>query len=228
MGPQAHFANSSKCGVSRIASEPTSSRPIFPALLGKTHVRPAAGPAQSNTIVSKPTVRRLAVKRRSAPGAPRQCGLTVRLACLLENCLVRVRSEKDSGAGRGVRIPRWTGRPTGLVEHGDDEPVTARSIRRGCWALSGTGERTRTRTADDSYSADRAKHQSDPAHNRPPFPQPIGWVSAEAQTFARTGSGSNGCWERSSTETAQPRPSSTDEALPPNRIGDPRHGGGRG
>jgi len=171
MGPQAHFANSSKCGVSRIASEPTSSRPIFPALLGKTDVRPAPVPSVENDRqrAERSTACRRATKRT---GGVTPARLTVRPACLLENRLVRVLPEKDAGACRGVRIPRWAERATGLVERGDDEPVTTRGSWGGCWALSGTCERTRARATDDTCSGEPAKHES--AHDRPPFPQPFG------------------------------------------------------
>ena len=80
MGPQAHFANSSKCGVSRIASEPTSSRAIFcaPLCSGKQTFGPQPGsvsrgrssPGRRSRALLPSALRR----RRVRPGRPRPRG----------------------------------------------------------------------------------------------------------------------------------------------------------
>ena len=98
MGPQAHFANSSKCGVSRIASEPTSSRrfsgDFSPLCSGKQTFGPRPGsvsrarssPGRVQTLDGLPSNDE--AHPRALQNAER--GLTVRPARLLENRLVRL------------------------------------------------------------------------------------------------------------------------------------------
>jgi len=71
MGPQAHFANSSKCGVCRIASESGSSTAIL-GLVERETVLEASLFGQSRTIVTGPSFTSVTAMR--APNTPVSTG----------------------------------------------------------------------------------------------------------------------------------------------------------